>query len=135
MTSKLIAIGLGLLVLGLAAGCGKPVEQVREWVPGPAETTLGQAFDDLLDQPQWTLVKSRESDPAKGTMTQVKYVVVSGNLAGTQSPFEARYRLDGKTVVFTQFSFKEVRHEVGEFDLFLSSYYLTRALQGTSTGD
>ena len=77
--SKIGAVLIVVLAM-IAGGCGKkPVQKVQDHMFG--DVTLDQAYEKLLNNPQWLKVK----------IDKVNYVQVSGTLKANGKAFDVNY--------------------------------------------
>ncbi|MFM1549976.1 MAG: hypothetical protein ACKJSG_11285 [Lentisphaeria bacterium] len=77
--SKIGAVLIVVLAM-IAGGCGKkPVQKVQDHMFG--DITLDQAYEKLLNNPQWLKVK----------IDKVNYVQVSGTLKANGKAFDVNY--------------------------------------------
>ncbi len=77
--SKIVAALIVVLAM-IAGGCGKkPVQKVQDHMFG--DVTLDQAYEKLLNNPQWLKVK----------IDKVNYVQVSGTLKANGKAFDVNY--------------------------------------------
>ena len=77
--SKIVTALIVVLAM-IAGGCGKkPVQKVQDHMFG--DVTLDQAYEKLLNNPQWLKVK----------IDKVNYVQVSGTLKANGKAFDVNY--------------------------------------------
>jgi len=126
VTSRRIAL-LVLLGAALLAGDGcarRKIEAVQKLSATTDGPTLKQTYDNVLVAPRWEYLKEQVTDPATPEKKKEKLVVVSGQLAGNNADFRARYVPDTQPPQLQSFVVGGQTHAPDELELFLSKYAL-----------